>query len=81
MSTLKIEKKDMFMAFKPSFSDYDLSLVCISKCEDELLECVSTCSSSECILKCNRALVVCSDCEFLTITIKIKSLQAEIISF
>ena len=60
-----LRKSDLeaLMTPKPLFSDYDLSLVCISQCEHDLLTCTSTCSSSECIMECNRALVVCSDCE------------------
>ena len=54
-----------FTTLKSLFRDYDLSLVCISKCDDQLLECISTCSSTECILECNRAWAICSDCEYL----------------
>ena len=52
------------MTLKPLFRDYDLSLVCVSKCEDELLQCVSTCSSSDCLMECNRAAFVCGDGEY-----------------
>ena len=46
------------------FSDYDLSLVCTSKCDDEYLQCVATCSSSECLLDCSRANGACSECKY-----------------
>ena len=47
------------------FSDYDLSLVCMSKCDDEYLQCVSTCSSSDCLMDCNRAAFACGDGEYI----------------
>ena len=46
-------------------SDYDLSLVCTSKCDDEYLRCSSTCSSSYCLLECHRIAVACDDCKSL----------------
>ena len=46
-----------------AFSDYDLSLVCMSKCDDEYLQCVSTCSSTDCLVECNRAWGTCGDCK------------------
>ena len=51
--------------FKLILSDYDLSLVCTSKCDDEYLLCITTCGSSECFLDCSRANGACSDCEYL----------------
>ena len=42
-------------------SDYDLSLVCTSKCDDVYVQCVSSCSSTDCLLDCNRAAVDCAD--------------------
>ena len=44
-------------------SDYDLSLVCTSKCDDKYLRCSSTCSSSYCLLECHRIAVACDDCK------------------
>ena len=46
------------------FSDYDLSLECTKKCDEEYLQCVTACSSSECLMECSRANVACSDCEY-----------------
>ena len=46
------------------FSDYDLSLVCISKCDEQYLQCVSTCSSTDCLVECNRSWAICGDCEY-----------------
>ena len=40
-------------------SDYDLSLICTSECDDEYFKCVSTCGSSDCFMDCNRATVIC----------------------
>ena len=55
---------EAFITLKRLFRDYDLSLVCVSKCDDEYLKCVSTCSSSDCLMECNRAAVVCGDGEY-----------------
>ena len=52
------------MTLKPFFRDYDLSLVCVSKCEDDFLQCASTCSSADCLTECNRDAFVCGDCEY-----------------
>lgn len=49
-----------FEAVKSNFivnSDYDLSEVCVDKCDDDYLQCVSSCSASECLLECGRALM------------------------
>ena len=46
------------------FSDYDLSLVCMTKCDGEYMQCVSTCSTSDCLMECNRAWAACGDCEY-----------------
>ena len=43
------------------FRDYDLSLVCKSKCDDECLQCATHCGSSECLLECNRVWATCGD--------------------
>ena len=43
------------------FSDYDLSLVCTSRCDDDYIQCVSACSDTDCLLDCNRAAVACAD--------------------
>ena len=43
------------------FRDYDLSLVCTSKCDDQYLQCVSACSDADCLMECNRATVACAD--------------------
>ena len=51
-------------ALNDAFSDYDLSLVCIAKCDDEYMQCVSTCSSTDCLMECNRAWATCGDCKF-----------------
>ena len=48
-----------------SNSDYDLSEVCVDKCDDDYLQCVSSCSASECLLECGRALSACGDCELV----------------
>ena len=56
--------KNKFYHYKSDFSDYDLSLKCTGKCDDEYLQCVSTCSSSECLLECGRALGACNDGEY-----------------
>ena len=45
------------------FSDYDLSLVCTSRCDGDYLQCVSVCSSKDCQLDCNRAAVACAEGE------------------
>ena len=47
-------------------SDYDLSEVCVDKCDDDYLQCVSSCSASECLLECGRALSACGDCKLNT---------------
>ena len=52
------------MALKLGLSDYDLSLQCTSKCDDEYLQCISTCSSSECFLECSRVMAACNDGEY-----------------
>ena len=41
--------------------DYDLSLICTSKCDDAYLQCVSICSDSNCLLDCNRASIACTE--------------------
>ena len=48
-----------------AFSDYDLSLICTSKCDDIFLQCIAACSDSNCVLDCNRASNVCYDGEFM----------------
>ena len=48
-----------------AFSDYDLSLICISKCDDVFLNCIAGCSDSECVLKCNRDSVDCNEGDFI----------------
>ena len=50
--------------FKLILSDYDLSLVCTSKCDDEYVQCILTCSSSDCFVECSRANVACSECKY-----------------
>ena len=58
MSTIKnVEKVIIDMC--NLFSDYDLSLICTSKCDDAYLECVSNCSSSDFLMECNRASNTC----------------------
>ena len=47
--------------FKLALSDYDLSLKCTSKCDDEYLQCISACGSTECSVECNRASIACSE--------------------
>ena len=47
-----------------AFSDYDLSLICTSKCDDVFLQCIASCSDSNCVLDCNRASLACSEGEF-----------------
>ena len=54
-----------------TFSDYDLSLTCTSKCDEAYLECVSTCSSSDCLMECLRAAVTCGDGKYLAYCISI----------
>ena len=49
------------------FRDYDLSLICSSKCENAYVECVTTCSSSDCLIECNRAAVTCGDGKYLKV--------------
>ena len=46
------------------FSDYDLSLICTSKCDDAYMECIATCGSSDCFKECNRASGTCSEGEY-----------------
>ena len=53
----------IFNFIKSLFSDYDLSLVCTSKCEDEFSKCISHCGSSDCVMECNRAAFACGDCK------------------
>ena len=60
VSTIKTAAKVIFVMWNV-FSDYDLSLVCTSQCDDAFLECVSTCGSSECFTECNRASVTCTE--------------------
>ena len=50
---------------KLELSDYDLSYKCTAKCDDVYIQCVSNCSSSECVMECGRAMNQCSDGEFL----------------
>ena len=45
------------------FSDYDLSLVCTSQCDDAFLKCTAACSNSNCVLDCNRDSIACNDCK------------------
>ena len=47
------------------FSDYDLSLDCTSRCDDDYVQCVSVCSSSDCLLDCNRVAVACTEGEII----------------
>ena len=61
MSTLKNNNYEVNLILKKLFSDYDLSLVCISKCDEAFMKCVSTCSSSDCIMECNRASATCGN--------------------
>ena len=68
-----------FKTLKSLFRDYDLSLICVSKCDDQLMECISTCSSSECIFECNRAWAICSDCEYLFNVFKHKLLNFKLV--
>ena len=37
----------------------------MSKCDDEYLQCVSTCSSTDCLVECNRAWGTCGDCKYI----------------
>ena len=64
VSTLKNEHYEVTVVMKICFSDYDLSLICISKCDEAYLECASNCSSSDCLTECNRAFITCSDGKF-----------------
>ena len=63
MSTIKNARKviDIWNLFR----DYDLSLICSSKCDDAYLECVTACGSSDCFMECNRAAVTCGNGKYL----------------
>ena len=37
----------------------------MSNCDDEYLQCVSTCSSTDCLVDCNRAWGACGDCKYI----------------
>ena len=50
------------------FSDYDLSLICTSKCDEQYLKCISSCSDSNCSMDCNRDSVACSGCKLLSVS-------------
>ena len=39
--------------------DYDLSLICTSKCDDDFVQCIAACSDSDCVINCQRASVTC----------------------
>jgi len=45
----------------PNCPDYDLSLICVTKCDEQLLQCTSSCSDSNCLLDCNRAWAICDN--------------------
>ena len=64
MSTIKNAGK-VIIDMLNFLRDYDLSLICSSKCEDAYVECVTTCSSSDCLIECNRAAVTCGDGKYL----------------
>ena len=77
VSTIKNAGKLIFDMLN-LFSDYDLRLICSSKCEDAYVECVTTCSSSDCLIECKlhlsvnyRAAVTCGDGKYLAYCISI----------
>ena len=53
--------------FIKKLSDYDLSLVCTSKCDDKYLNCVTACSDSDCLMECNRESISCTEGKHLKI--------------
>ena len=59
--------RNQFHRLMTIFSDYDLSLVCTSRCDDDYVQCVSVCSSSDCLLDCNRVAVACTEGEIISL--------------
>ena len=59
--------RNQFHRLMAIFSDYDLSLVCTSRCDDDYVQCVSVCSSSDCLLDCNRVAVACTEGEIISL--------------
>ena len=43
------------------FRDYDLGMICTSKCDDAFVQCIAACGDSDCFLECNRASVACNE--------------------
>ena len=37
--------------------------ICSSKCQEEYMECSSTCEGPECLSDCNRESIACTDCK------------------
>ena len=59
--------ENQFQYMKTIFSDYDLSLVCTSRCDDDYVQCVSVCNSTDCLLDCNRAAVAYAECTIISL--------------
>ena len=67
-SLIKGKSPCQFYFANKIFSDYDLSLICSGKCDDQYLQCISNCSSdANCLMDCNRDSVDCSGCKWLFI--------------
>ena len=47
----------------------------MSKCDEEYLQCVSTCSSTDCLMECNRAWAICGDCKYIFEDSVLKSIR------
>ena len=43
------------------FRDYDLGMICSSKCDDAYMQCIAACGSSDCFVDCNRASIACTE--------------------
>merc|ERR1719394_671364 len=58
---LKLTRASESNFVDPNCPDYDLSLICTGKCDDQYLQCISSCGSdSNCLMDCNRDSVACS---------------------
>ena len=43
------------------FRDYDLGMICTSKCDDAFVQCIAACGSSDCFVDCNRSSIACTE--------------------
>ena len=54
---------DLLVTLVKPFSDLPLEEICSSKCQEEYMECSSTCEGPECLSDCNRESIACTDCK------------------